>query len=382
MEADVRRLVQSIHEAPTMVVLATTGAGGMAVSWCLGVAGASRTLLEARVPYSSRSFADFLGREPDQFVAPETARSLAHASYRRSLALRPDPSTPVAGVACTATIATYRPKRGDHRCHVALWDSSRRVTHSLVLAKGQRDRLGEETVVSRLLLRALAEACDVPHELDLGLRNGERVLTEERRYGDPIAALLDGQVESVLVPAQGPPKADAPFHGVLLSGSFNPLHRGHVRLAEVAARRLGLPAAFELSVVNVDKPQLEEGQVRRRLAQFSGRWTAVVTRAPTFYEKSLLFPGVSFVIGWDTAVRLVDPRYYHHSRAEMLKDLLEMREQGTRFLVAGRAEEGRFHTLSEVEIPRGLEDMFEAIPEDEFREDISSTQLRRMGKGV
>ena len=44
-------------------------------------------------------------------------------------------------------------------------------TYSLQLAKGKRDRLGEDAVASKLMLNALAAACGMPesNHADLGL---------------------------------------------------------------------------------------------------------------------------------------------------------------------------------------------------------------------
>jgi hypothetical protein len=165
----------------------------------------------------------------------------------------------------------------------------------------------------------------------------------------------------------------------LLPGSFNPLHAGHEQLAEVGARSLGREVHYELSVVNVDKPDLEEGEIARRLTQFRGKGPIWVTRAKTFDRKSLLFPGAVFIVGADTAARIVSPRYYAGSAKTRDERLAVIRDRGCRFLVAGRQELGRFLTLGEIEIPTGFHDLFEAIPETAFRLDLSSTRLRGAG---
>src|ERR1051325_6297764 len=72
----------------------------------------------------------------------------------------------------------------------------------------------------------------------------------------------------------------------ILPGSFNPLHTGHRRLAEVAGEILHMPIIFELSVANVDKPALKDVEVCRRIQQFRGYQTIAITRAATFVEKA------------------------------------------------------------------------------------------------
>lgn len=367
-------LVTNLHAAPATAVFAIAGAGTQAIAWLLSVAGTSRSVLDLRVPYSAPALAELVGYEPDQAVSKQTALDMARAAYRRALRLR-DGSAPVAGVACTATIATDRPKRGEHRCHVACWTGSASAVYSLQFVKGLRDRAGEDAVASRLTLNAFAEAAGVPTDLPLGLDGRERVDVERIAYDDPVKALAAGHVDHALVSA-GSAVADAPVRGAVLPGSFNPLHEGHRKLADAASRILDAPATFELSMTNVDKPPLAEAEILRRLAQFDDTEAIAVTRTPVFYRKADLFPGCVFVIGWDTATRLVDPRYYDGSDARLVSALQHIRAQGCRFLVAGRAHDGAFHTLDDVAIPRGFADLFDAIPESAFRQDVSSTELR------
>ena len=101
----------------------------------------------------------------------------------------------------------------------------------------------------------------------------------------------------------------------------------------------------------------------------------MLTREPTFVLKSRLFPQTTFVVGIDTAERIVHPKYYG-SEADMLAALDEIHSHGCRFLVAGRRDEDHFYTLPDLELPAQVRDLFEELPEQEFRRDISSTELR------
>ena len=179
---DIDELVERIHAAPPLAVVAATGAGSQALAWMLAVPGASRTLLEALVPYAATSMVELIGKEPAEFVSAETALEMARASHRRALELR-EGDAPVIGVACTATIATDRTKRGEHNCAVATstgrpGSEDGEAVYTLTLSKGSRDRAGEEEVVSRLLLHAIAVASGVESTLSFGLLADERLETQ------------------------------------------------------------------------------------------------------------------------------------------------------------------------------------------------------------
>ena len=375
MDDEIRKLIESLHSDETMTSLVIAGAGAPAMGWILGVAGASRTVLDIQAPYASSAMIDYLGSEPEQYVSEQAALDLAHAAYHRAVRLR-EGRIPVVGLSCSATIATDRPKRGDHRCHVSAYDATGWKTSTLTLTKGLRGRDGEDDVVSRLILNALAESFGLGERVDPGLESNEEVIRTGRRYGDPLEALGSSHIEHVLVGADGMQAADASFRGAILSGSFNPLHQGHTRLLGVASRILGKPGIFELSISNVDKPDLAVSEVSRRLRQFQGKSDIAVTRVPTFVEKARLFPGATFVIGFDTMTRLVDPKYYGGSENRMNSALSELQDLDSGFLIAGRVIEGAFKTLDDLPPPTEYAKLFTQIPESEFRDGISSTQIR------
>ena len=369
------QLIARIHDSSHKLVLEFTGAGSQALFWLHSVAGSSRTILEATDRYAGSSLAELLGGPPAQFVARETAMAMAAAAYGRAMRLT-DGAAGSFGAGCTAAIATDRARRGAERCWIATRDRAGFRVYGLEMIKGARDRHGEEALVSRLLLRAVADASGVDDIVSLDVLDGEQVETELIAEADPLALLLEGVARSVTVAPDGRRAADAPVRGVLVSGSFNPLHIGHERLAYVAAEMLSQPSSFELPVLNADKPPLGYAEIERRLDQFVGRYTVVLSREPLFVGKAAVFPGCVFAIGSDTAERLVALRYYG-GVAERDAARETVRANGCRFLVAGRVENGVFRTLADIDIPDGFRDLFIELPERAFRVDISSTEIRR-----
>lgn len=164
----------------------------------------------------------------------------------------------------------------------------------------------------------------------------------------------------------------------VLPGSFNPLHVGHRTLASVVGCRLGCEVAFELSLTNADKPELAAEVVAHRLRQFVGVGPVWVTRAAAFEKKADLFPAATFVLGFDTAVRLIDPKYYGGEKGRDAA-LAKLLARGCRVVVGGRADREGVFRVWEDRLAGEFRHLFEVIPEDEFRVDVSSSAIRASG---
>lgn len=377
MDPEWTRLIAETQASGRQAVLAITGGGTGAIAELLRVPGGSRLLLEALVPYDARALADFLGAEPEQACSAETAVAMAERARRRATALARAEATPI-GLGATASLVSDRPKQGEHRAHIAVAGAAGTAVTSITLDKGRRDRPGEEDLVARAILLCLARACGVAAPSpETVLGPSDTCTTASVSSPSLIDDLLSGRIMRVTVSPDGKLARSAPAPAALLPGSFNPRHDGHVRLAGVAAEILGAPVHFEISVLNVDKPPLAADEVRRRVAQFAWEATVELTRAPTFLEKSRLFRDVAFVVGADTAERLVAARYYGDSETRMHEALAEMADRGARFLVAARRDStGRIHTVADARVPARFAPLFTEIPESRFRLDLSSTELR------
>ncbi|MGD9614650.1 MAG: hypothetical protein AB7H90_00410 [Alphaproteobacteria bacterium] len=377
-----RQLISATHASGRKAVLAITGGGSGAIGELLRIPGGSRLLIEAQIPYDETALASFLGVAPAQACSADTAIAMARSARARAAGLAPAGADPV-GLGATAALVSDRPRRGEHRFHIAFAGAAGIAHCTCVLAKGRRDRAAEEDLVSRAIVLWLARACGVAAPSPRSLLDPDEHYAETAAAsGDAIDRLLAGELARVTVQPDGEMTLSAPPPSVLFPGSFNPMHEGHVLLARVAEEFRQLPVAFEISVTNVDKPPLAGEAVRRRLAQFAWKAPVELTRAPTFVEKSRLFPGTIFVIGIDTAERLFGPKYYDGDEALMHRALEEIAGSGGSFLVAVRIDPaGRVRALADIPVPRRYADLFTEIPEHRFRVDISSSEIRARAAG-
>lgn len=92
----------------------------------------------------------------------------------------------------------------------------------------------------------------------------------------------------------------------------------------------------------------------------------VPVQAPLYPDKAKIFPNSTFVLGYDTAVRLVMPKYYG-GHDGMLLQLASMSFAGCSVFVAGRAVtddngSSSFKTFQDVEVPDVIRKLVRLAP--------------------
>ena len=169
LTADVGSLAREIYgrPSPPQLVVYLTGGGAQLVPMLLTTPGASRSVLELRVPYAQRALKDLLGAEPTRYCVPDVARSLALAAYERAQELSSEEGAPCMGVGCTAALRSTPERRGQHRCYIAVATDEGVHELELMLTKGVRERAEEDEVVSRCMLLGLAKVCGLDVAFDV-----------------------------------------------------------------------------------------------------------------------------------------------------------------------------------------------------------------------
>lgn len=118
------------------------------------------------------------------------------------------------------------------------------------------------------------------------------------------------------------PSKKLPSRLGVLSASFNPMTNAHLEMALISKRELGLEGILLLlAKVNVDKPIFGASLTDRALmligvAEGYDRFWVGISSHGRFVDKAEAikrkFPHVkpTFIVGYDTLVRIFDPRYY------------------------------------------------------------------------
>ena len=132
---------------------------------------------------------------------------------------------------------------------------------------------------------------------------------------------------------------------VILSGSFNPIHKNHIEIARLASEQTNNPVYLEISLTNCDKGIISYEDLEQRLdkiyietASVSCIAGIIITNQANFVDKTNVLQygnnKIVFVCGSDTFYRMDHLKYYKDSfeRDEALDTLNRL----SSFLVAQR----------------------------------------------
>lgn len=362
-------LIKKIHSSPFQFNFVFTGGGSLALSHLISTPGASKTVVEAFIPYSEESMDDYLGKKQEAYCNKKVTLDLAMKARWKLLYLKKNrPPSYQVGIGLTASLSSLQEKKGDIRFHLVACGSSFTKILTVVFEKKHTTRNSEEVFISLCLQFLLAKICGF--EVNMPIQDGAKIELNDTVAKEEWKLILEGRKDFF----QQGQHADPPK--VIFPGSFNSLHSGHIEMKKIAEARLGKTLFFEISLANADKTSLSFYELERVIEQFEKKHPYLITNVPTFVEKAKLFPDATFVIGFDTLVRMFEPRFYKNEQ-DMFSKLAIFHEKNINFLVFGRKLGDSFRCLEDFDLPQNFGHRFTGLSEKEFREDISSTELRR-----
>jgi hypothetical protein len=253
-------------------------------------------------------------------------------------------------------------------------------------------RLWEEQTNSLMIIKALAYACgenlENYYDTEFDFRS-----VKASDIHPFMGTLIQRQVPYLIMRAgdgevKHEPRSSC-VPGLIISGSFNPIHIGHESMAQTAAARIGQYPHYEMPISNPDKGWLDYIAIRDRLDYFhkiKDPAFVLLTNAPTFLEKSRIFPKCTFAVGMDTFVRIIDPKYVPLMSVDELAAQFALNQ--TKFLVFGRRDRqtGKFIDSPEeiavnlgIVTPKSFLDFSIFVPEAEFSVDMASSDIRKGG---
>ena len=132
------KLIQKIHESKYKITFVSSGGGTDAISALLRVPGASKSVLEAYVPYAKESLDYYLLKKPDKYCSEDTTLSIAAKAF--SAAKKIDPKehpSKILGIGITASLATDYIKKGEHKFFIAIQTHAYSKSFTYKFKKGE-----------------------------------------------------------------------------------------------------------------------------------------------------------------------------------------------------------------------------------------------------
>lgn len=347
-----------------------TGAGAGLQKYLWEVPGSSAYLSGCTYPYDGSEQEELLGFMPEHFCSEEAAVDLASAAYMK--AYKFGGKKPV-GLGLTASVASEKIHRGDHRLFVCVITDDKVVLDHFTLVKGvgADKRKLDGDLCDLLAVDVLGNA--------LGVDLLEMPFTIKHELHDGTSLALDRFMLRPYFSASG--KRANNFEGrfAIMPGAFNPPHDGHFGAAQSSMEEYNYPVVFETTAEPPHKGALTVQELLKRAKLLHGHDRIFTRKLPYYLDKARAYPGHPFILGSDAMVRMLDPKW-GLDPIDMFKEYIDL---GTKLFVAGREIDGKFVTCEDI-----LNDLLKngkrgvwalamnvLMPLD-GRWDISSTELR------
>lgn len=357
-------LNEQLKTANVSVHVVATGAGAGIVQNLWSTPGSSAYLSGSSFPYHSEETKEFLGFTPKSSASKETAIDLASVAYMK--AFRFGDKSPV-GVGLTASVASEREHRGDHRCHICVITNDRILSANHILFKGvgEEARLADGRFCDEAALSLLHDALFGPVMVDV-----------DAAYAK---VALDRFMEHPFFAVDGTRYADLPGKRyAIMAGAYNPPHEGHFGMQEAFKDVSSRQVVYEVTANPPNKAAITVQGLLQRATMLKGHDRLFTWSKPMFLDKARVYPKTPLIMGADAFLRVLDPTW----GLDIDKALAEFYNLGTHFYVQGRLVNGEFLTLDKIlDRSKHLSEasgmgLKETAHHLDGRHDVSSTEIR------
>ncbi len=367
------------------VGLVESSTGGLVGHRLTEVPGSSDYFVGSIVPYARRIQEQLVGvaletLEEHGVVSEPTAREMARGARRQ---LQTDIGLSVTGIAGPSRGRRSRKPVGLTYIGLSAEDFETCERYVFAGTRSENKWQSAEAVLS-LLQRYLQRRSELP--------TLQQIVDDVNPEGVPQLAVVRPAPAGIPHPETRDAQYAVRNRLGVLSSAFNPLTTAHVRVAELAMQEYQLAEVMlELSKVNVDKAvygaslaerlwmlwHFAEGRPRFSVAMCShGRFIDKVRAIRTAYPENT---EPYFIVGYDTLVRVFDPKYYTDLQAE-LRELFDQ----SHFIAANRGQQSLADVQAFLKQPvcRPFANRVHLIELDSFHAGLSSTQVReRLKRG-
>lgn len=415
--------------------MVVAGGGNSSLKDVFNQPGASASLRSALIPYSLDSFPTYTNKSINGCVNIDTANILGETSYAKTVesllkeeSLSKDKhnisdilNSNIFSIACTATLRSLTPKRGDHRFIVSSVSNIDTFIYEFTIDKTEDlSRVQEDELTSDTIFLAIGDRSKKPYELLSNKYNPKKTVIIR---DDPFKNLYDSKIKKVLCFSKDIngltfdnrfncfEDINLPENTLVFPGTFNPIHNGHIELVKVALIKLGWDITkpnplivFDIGCNNADKGFKSIDEIKKIIDQNviilkdSGitNFAFSVSSVSLYSDKSYIYKNCYILQGSDTFERVLNTKYYEHSEYKLIFSLTEIFMNGCKLIIGGRLSspsdstilisDKKFITASSIinekgkNIPAKILDTYIELSEEDFRVDLSSSEIKLKGK--
>lgn len=387
------KLTDDLKSTNTSLYICCTGGGAGIQDILWREPGTSSYLVGASFPYSQQEFDSFIGfKLTEKYCSQQAAIELAMSAYIRAreyCILNPGKDNPV-GMGLTCATSTNRERKGNNQVYVV---TCNKYGFFCALIKfpsgiGEYSRSDDGNFVDGVGLAAIATVIGKEKHIRHNY-NSEQLSGNYEYFAPNYISLRMKEIPPSVVREQffqhpyfdsngtkGKTLAGGEF--LFMPGSFNPIHDGHRDIAWKTGNLVGIQCCYMVTADSIHKkalivPEMLDRVAIARLERYGIYQTADILftqNDPLFIDKARNYPGCEFIIGYDTAARMLEPKW----GPEIVPMLHEFRKYKTKFYVCGRIINGELKTIKDLNYPSYFSDLFIEVPNTGTEH--SSTKIR------